>query len=69
MPYNEIDSLGKQDRIVSKIVLRKLQIESGKDLRIITKTGQERVLKNVDKRDEVFLQIVGFSETDWQVVW
>ncbi|KAJ4290986.1 hypothetical protein N0V90_010182 [Kalmusia sp. IMI 367209] len=69
LSYDDINSLEKQDRIVSKNVPSKLQSESGKDLRLTTNTGEERVLQNVEKRDEVFSQIIGFSETNWQVVW
>lgn len=71
LPYNEIQNFEKQDRIISKNIPDKLQLkdDSGKDLRFVSKAGEERILKNVDKRDEVFSQVVGFSDTTWQVVW
>ncbi|KAF2743486.1 hypothetical protein M011DRAFT_471419 [Sporormia fimetaria CBS 119925] len=76
--YSDIDRLEKVDRIISKNLPKPEPIkDSGKDLRIVVKGGkggvgareEEFVLNNVDDRDEAFGQIVGFSDTDWQVVW
>jgi hypothetical protein len=33
------------------------------------KENKEFVLVSVDLRDQVFSQILGFSDTTWQVVW
>lgn len=69
LAYDEIQRLEKEDRIVSKNIPDKLKRDSGKDLRIVSETGQEWLLKNMDQRDEAFSQIVGFSKNDWQVLW
>ena len=66
--YSEINNLEKQDRIVAKHV-PKAKTDSGKDLRLVSKTGEEWILENVDIRDQAFSQIIGFSKTTWQVVW
>ncbi|KAF2811730.1 uncharacterized protein BDZ99DRAFT_508043 [Mytilinidion resinicola] len=68
LTYDQISNLEKLDRVVAKNV-PKLKNDSGKDLRLISKAGEEWVLINVDRRDEAFSQIVGFSATTWQVVW
>ena len=47
LPYHEINSLEKRDRTFSKRALYKLYIELEKDLRIDTKTEEERMLANV----------------------
>ena len=31
--------------------------------------GEKLRLMRLARRDEVFSQIIGFSDTDWQVVW
>jgi hypothetical protein len=68
--YSQLDRLEKIDRIISKNLPKPEPIkDSGKDLKLVTVAGREFVLTNVDRRDEVFSQIVGFSDTDWQVVW
>ena len=66
--YSEINKLEKQDRIVAKSI-PKVKTDSGKDLRLVSKTGEEWLLENVDDRDQAFSQIIGFSSTTWQVVW
>lgn len=69
IPYDEIQSLEKQDRIAKINAPHKLKRVIGKDLKLMIKSGQEIFLKDVDQRDEAFSQIVGFSKTTWQVVW
>jgi hypothetical protein len=69
IPYAAIDKLEKQNRVVATKVPSKLSMDSGKDLKIVTKAGREYLLGDMVQRDEVFSQIVGFSETVWQVVW
>lgn len=69
IPYDQINNFEKQDRIVTKNIPDKLQRDSGKDLKFITKDGQEFVLSQVDQRDEAFSQIIGFAPANWQVVW
>lgn len=69
LPYDQISSLEKVDRIVAKNIPEKMTRDSGKDLKLVDKAGHERVLNNVNQRDEAFSQIVGFSKTTWQVVW
>ncbi len=68
LPYSEINNLEKQDRIVAKNI-PKVKTDSGKDLRLVSKSGEEWTLENVDIRDQAFSQIIGFSKTTWQVVW
>ncbi|KAH7051322.1 hypothetical protein B0J12DRAFT_662803 [Macrophomina phaseolina] len=68
LPYDQIERIEKQDRIAAKNI-PKLRTDSGKDLLLTTKSGEEWLLENMDKRDEAFSQIVGFSRTNWQVVW
>lgn len=67
--YDELQRLEKEDRIVQKNIPSKLQRDSGQDLKIGTRDGREYVLKQVDKRDEAFSQIIGYSNVTWQVVW
>ncbi|KAF1349477.1 hypothetical protein EJ07DRAFT_139711 [Lizonia empirigonia] len=67
--YEELQKFEKQDRIVQKNIPSKLQRDSGQDLKIGSRDGREYLLKQVDKRDEAFTQIVGFSNITWQVVW
>jgi hypothetical protein len=43
--------------------------EFDKDLRFLDSNGREWILHEVEKRDEAFSQIVGFSRTTWQVLW
>jgi hypothetical protein len=69
LPYDQIRNLEKQNRIVSKNIPSKLQRDSGQDLKFVTKNGKELVLRQVDQRDEAFSQIIGFTPTNWQVVW
>ena len=68
LPYSQITQLEKVNRLVQKAVPTP-QRDSGKDLRIVDKQGKEVMLVNVDSRDQAFSQIVGFSDTVWQVVW
>lgn len=67
--YEQLERIEKQDRVASKNIPNKLQKDSGQDLKIGTRDGREYLLKQVDKRDEAFSQIVGFSNITWQVVW
>ncbi|CAO2658052.1 Nn.00g073120.m01.CDS01 [Neocucurbitaria sp. VM-36] len=69
LPYDQISQLEKLDRIVAKNVPKKMTRDSGKDLKLVNKAGQEWVLKDIEQRNEAFSQIVGFSNTTWQVVW
>lgn len=69
IPYDHIQVLEKVNRIVKQNVSDKLTRDSGKDLRIVDILDRETLLKNVDLRDEAFSQIVGFSSSQWQVVW
>lgn len=67
--YEEFERFEKQDRIVQKSIPSKLQRDSGQDLKFCSRSGREFVLKRVDKRDEAFSQVIGFSNIPWQVVW
>jgi hypothetical protein len=67
LPYDQIHHLEKQDRHVEKLV--KFLKECGTDLRLVDGDGHEWVLHEMEKRDEAFSQIVGFSRTTWQVTW
>lgn len=69
LPYSEINKIEKQDRIVAKKLPSQLSTDSGKDLKLVTKLGQEYSLSDMEQRDEAFAQIVGFSQTTWQIVW
>lgn len=46
-----------------------LQRDSGQDLKLVSKDGNEYTLKQVHHRNEAFSQIIGFSNINWQVVW
>lgn len=67
LPYDRIYQLEKQDRHLEKMV--KILKECDKDLRLVDKDGHEWTLHEMEKRDEAFSQIVGFSRTEWQVAW
>jgi hypothetical protein len=68
--YTDVNNLEKVDRMVSKNLPKPAPIkDSGKDLRIVDTRGIEYVLRNVDARDELFSQIIGFYPKEWQVVW
>lgn len=69
IPYDQINKIEKQDRIVAKKIPNKLQKDSGKDLKLVMKSGGEYVLSDMVQRDEAFSQIVGFSGTTWQIIW
>lgn len=69
LQYDKLQRLEKEDRIVQKNIPSKLQRDSGQDLKIVSLDDREYVLKQVDKRDEAFSQIIGFSNISWQVVW
>lgn len=43
--------------------------DSGEDLRLVAPNDVEYVLMNIEKRDECFSQIIGFSDVTWQIVW
>lgn len=68
LDYDQIANLEKVDRVASKTISK---TDSGKDLRIVSKHAEEHewMLVNVDGRDQAFSQIVGFSNTLWQIVW
>ncbi|KAI4923714.1 uncharacterized protein J4E92_007688 [Alternaria infectoria] len=67
LPYVQINQLEKQDRYVEKMI--KVLKECDRDLRFLDRDGREWILHEVEKRDEAFSQIVGFSRTTWQVLW
>ncbi|KAF2440804.1 hypothetical protein P171DRAFT_500312 [Karstenula rhodostoma CBS 690.94] len=67
--FDQLEKIEKVDRVVTKNIPGKLQEDSGKDLRFISRSGKICLLKKVDKRDEAFSQIVGFSNITWQVLW
>jgi hypothetical protein len=67
LPYEQISHLEKQDRHEEKML--KFLKEFDKDLRFLDSNGREWILHEVEKRDEAFSQIVGFSRTTWQVLW
>ncbi|KAL1795315.1 hypothetical protein ACET3X_007131 [Alternaria dauci] len=67
LPYDRIGYLEKQDRHMEKMA--KVLKECAKDLRLVDRDGQEWILHEMEKRDEAFSQIVGFSRTKWQVIW
>ena len=67
--YAELDKIEKEDRIVAKKMPARLTSDTGQDMKLVTKSGQEFLLKDVDHRNEAFSQIVGFSRTTWQVMW
>ena len=69
LPYSEINKIEKQDRQVAKKIPSQLTTDSGKDLKLVMKSGQEYLLKDLEQRDEAFTQIVGFSQTTWQIIW
>jgi hypothetical protein len=69
VPYDQINKMEKQDRIVTKKLPSQLKTVSGKDLKLVTKTGVEYLLVDMEQRDEAFSQIVGFSQTSWQIIW
>lgn len=69
LSYSEIEKIEKQDRVVAKKIPSRLKTDSGKDLKLVTKSGQEYLLSDMDERDEAFSQIVGFSQTTWQILW
>ncbi|KAL5120432.1 hypothetical protein ACEQ8H_001722 [Pleosporales sp. CAS-2024a] len=57
------------NRIMTTNLPDKLQRDSGQDLKLVMKSGQEHLFKDVKARDEAFRQIVGLSRTTWQVLW
>jgi hypothetical protein len=67
--YDQIEKLEKQDRVVTKKIPSQLKTDSGKDMKMVTKTGLEYLLTDMEQRDEAFSQIVGFSQTEWQIIW
>jgi hypothetical protein len=68
LPYSQMERIEKIDRIVGKNI-PKPKSDSGRDLKLQSTSGQEWVLKNVDMRDQMFSQIVGFSDVNWQIIW
>lgn len=67
--YDELERVEKQDRMVQRHIPSQLRRDQGQDLKICDKAGREYFLKQVDRRDEAFSQIIGFSNITWQVVW
>ena len=67
--YDELERFEKEDRVVQKNIPRRLQKDSGQDLKIVGRDSREYLLKQVVKRDEAFSQVIGFSNITWQVVW
>jgi hypothetical protein len=68
LPYDQIQSLEKINRIVKQHIPSP-KTDSGKDLKLVSKGGDEWVMTNVDSRDQAFSQVLGFSDAVWQVVW
>lgn len=68
LPYKQIRSLEKINRIVKQNIPTP-KTDSGKDLKLVSKSGEEWEVTNVDSRDQVFSQVLGFSDAEWQVVW
>lgn len=67
--YDDMQSLEKRNRIVKRNVPDTLLRDRGLDVVIWDHEGKEVVLKDVDRRDEAFSQMVGFSDHTWQIVW
>ncbi|KAE8854769.1 hypothetical protein PTNB73_10418 [Pyrenophora teres f. teres] len=67
LSYDKLCNLEKQDRHVEKVA--KILKAYEKDLRLVDEEGREWLVQGMEKRDEVFSQIVGFSRREWQVVW
>ncbi|KAI9820582.1 MAG: hypothetical protein M1827_004951 [Pycnora praestabilis] len=60
MPYKSIKCVEKRTR--SKKA-------GGADLRFVNLNDEEFLVKDLEKRDELFTQIIGLSDIQWQVVW
>ncbi|KAH7378192.1 hypothetical protein DE146DRAFT_701511 [Phaeosphaeria sp. MPI-PUGE-AT-0046c] len=71
VPHAQLELVEKMDRVVAKKLPAKIKSNSGKDLKISLSKGGEReyVVQDMEKRDEAFGQIVGFSGRVWQVIW
>lgn len=69
LQFDQLEKIEKVDRVVTKNIPSKLQSDSGKDMRIISRSGETHLLEKVDKRDEAFSQMIGFSKITWQVLW
>lgn len=69
LQFDQLEKIEKVDRVVAKNMPDTLQEDSGKDLRLISRTGQICLFGKVNKRDEAFSQIIGFSNFTWQVLW
>jgi hypothetical protein len=67
--FDQLDKIEKVDRIVTKNVPDRLKQDTGQDLQLASRSGEVHLLKKVNRRDEAFSQIVGFSKVTWQVVW
>jgi hypothetical protein len=67
--YGRLVALEKVNHVLSSHMPRKLARDVRQDLRLGDVQGRQWVLEDVQGRDEVFSQIVGFSKTEWQVVW
>jgi len=67
--YDQLQKFEKEDRVVQKNLPSKLQRDSGQDLKLVCKDGNEYTLEQVQNRNEAFSQIIGFSNINWQVVW
>ena len=68
LPYSQIERIEKINRVIESN-MPKFFNDTGKDMKLQSKEGREWVLTNVDLRDQVFSQIVGFSDSVWQIVW
>ncbi|KAF1345694.1 hypothetical protein BDV97DRAFT_378727 [Delphinella strobiligena] len=68
LDYDQISNIEKIDRVATKQIPTPSK-DTGMDLRIVSKAGHEWVLVNMDERNQAFSQIVGFSNTPWQIVW
>jgi hypothetical protein len=69
LQFDQLEKIEKVDRIVTKNVPDSLQEDTGQDLQFASRSGEIHLLKKVNRRDEAFSQIVGFSNVTWQVVW
>ncbi|OAL47228.1 hypothetical protein IQ07DRAFT_573080 [Pyrenochaeta sp. DS3sAY3a] len=70
IPYAHLITLEKVNHVLSSHMPRKLARDMRRDLRLGDAGGRQWVLEDVQGRDEVFSQIVGFSAgREWQVVW
>ncbi|KAF2006230.1 hypothetical protein P154DRAFT_255636 [Amniculicola lignicola CBS 123094] len=71
--YDQISRIEKITRLVGQRMPDQISKNSEEDLKIILKGKEEsegiHLLASVKGRNELFSQILGFSNTEWQVVW